>query len=141
MIKPLLVAALALTAAPALSGTATGPEARRCLADVVYAEARGESRTGQIAVAEVVMNRVAKRGFPGTVCGVARQSGQFSRPVPVREPGAYARAQEIAEVVIAGEAAPVTNGALYFHTTAVRPDWSGRFRRTARIGDHVFYGR
>ena len=114
---------------------------QKCLADVVYAEARGESRTGQIAVAEVVMNRVGKHGFPGTVCGVTRQKGQFSPRARVSEGGAYQTAMNVAREVLQGSAPKVTNGATYFHTPAVSPSWSKRFTRTKKIGSHIFYRR
>ena len=50
----------------------------RLLAKMVYAEARGESYKGQVAVAAVVLNRVASSSFPNTVSGVIYQSGAFS---------------------------------------------------------------
>lgn len=48
-----------------------------CLTDAVYYEARGESRQGQAAVAQVVLNRVRHPAFPKSVCGVVFQ-GAFS---------------------------------------------------------------
>ena len=50
----------------------------RLLARLVYAEARGESYKGQVAVAAVVLNRVASAAFPNTISGVVYQSGAFS---------------------------------------------------------------
>ena len=50
----------------------------RLLARLVYAEARGESYKGQVAVAAVVLNRVSSASFPNTVSGVIYQSGAFS---------------------------------------------------------------
>lgn len=50
----------------------------RLLAKCVYAEARGEPYKGQVAVAAVVLNRVASASFPNTVSGVIYQSGAFS---------------------------------------------------------------
>ena len=47
------------------------------LARVVYGEARGESYTGQVAVAAVVLNRVRSSSFPNSVSGVVYQSGAF----------------------------------------------------------------
>lgn len=48
------------------------------LARLVYAEARGEPYTGQVAVAAVVLNRVKSSSFPNTISGVIYQSGAFS---------------------------------------------------------------
>ena len=50
----------------------------RLLSRLVYAEARGESYKGQVAVAAVVLNRVASASFPNTISGVIYQSGAFS---------------------------------------------------------------
>ena len=50
----------------------------RLLSRLVYAEARGETYKGQVAVAAVVLNRVASASFPNTVSGVIFQSGAFS---------------------------------------------------------------
>ena len=50
----------------------------RLLSRLVYAEARGESYKGQVAVADVVLNRVASASFPNTISGVIYQSGAFS---------------------------------------------------------------
>ena len=50
----------------------------RLLAKLVYAEARGETYKGQVAVAAVVLNRVASASFPNTISGVVYQSGAFS---------------------------------------------------------------
>lgn len=52
-----------------------------------------------------------------------------------------ARARQIAADALAGAPRALTNGATYFHTTAVRPSWSKRFTRTTKIGSHIFYRR
>lgn len=48
------------------------------LARLIYAEARGENYTGQVAVGAVVLNRVESSQFPNTIAGVIYQKGQFS---------------------------------------------------------------
>ena len=114
-----------------------------CMTEAVYHEARGESRQGQAAVAEVILNRVDSRQFPSSVCGVVNQPAQFSYTIggakPMRNKSAYLRARAIAEAALAGAPRNLTQGATYFHTPAVRPDWSRRFQRTVRIGGHIFY--
>lgn len=118
--------------------------ALRCLTEALYFEARGESPAGQRAVAEVIMNRVDHPSFPKSVCGVVNQSGQFSykgRGLRMRDGAAAMRARRIAAELLAGAPRTLTQGATYFHTAYVRPSWTRRFIRTARIGSHVFYRR
>lgn len=112
----------------------------QCLSEALYFEARGEGTNGQRAVAEVILNRVDHPRFPKSVCGVVNQSGQFTyKKTRIREQGAYARAQKIAQAALMGAPRSLTNGATYFHTGAVKPSWSRKFERTTRIGAHIFY--
>lgn len=126
------------------------PRDLTCLAQAVYYEARGETRDGQRAVAEVVLRRVADRRYPKTVCGVVYQDAgrpgcQFSfacgRQHSRVDWTAWKRALEVAkyEMTGPGQQEDITLGATHFHTTAVSPSWSRRFVRTARIGTHIFY--
>ncbi len=123
-----------------------------CLATAIYHEARGETLKGQFAVAEVVLNRVTSGRFPDTICGVVfdgvregRIGGcQFSfacdgRSDNLRNRGAADIAKRIAQVMADGGHRGLTDGALFFHTTAIRPGWSHRMERTARYGAHLFY--
>ena len=120
----------------------------KCLADTLYFEARGESTSGQKAVAEVILNRRDSGQFPETVCGVVKQGSskgcQFSyncggKTRAIREKAAYARVHKVAQAALAGAPRDLTNGATYFHTTAVSPSWSRKFTRTTKIGSHIFY--
>lgn len=128
------MATMAISVAPVQA-----KQARECLADVIYAEARGESLHGQKAVGEVVVNRVGKTGFASSVCGVTRQKGQFAKPPRVSDKGSYQKALKVADDVLAGNGPKVTSGATYFHTPSVKPSWSHRKQRTGRIGSHIFY--
>lgn len=119
-----------------------------CLTQAIYFEARGESLEGQIAVAEVILNRVQSQLYPRTVCGVVRQRGgggcQFSyvcdgNTDKMREKTAADLAGRIARAMLDDAPRVLTDGATHFHTNGVRPDWSKRFARTAKIGAHVFY--
>ncbi|WBU65020.1 cell wall hydrolase [Paracoccus aerodenitrificans] len=118
-----------------------GSDSLACLTEALYFEARGEGRSGQRAVAEVILNRVDSRAFPNSVCGVVHQRGQFSYKKGRRmsNAAAAARARQIAAEALAGAARTLTDGATYFHTTQVRPSWSRRFTRTTQIGSHIFY--
>ncbi|PZO57166.1 MAG: cell wall hydrolase [Pseudoxanthomonas suwonensis] len=131
----LIAAALAATAAPAFANVSKSE--MECIARTVYHEARGEPVSGQIAVAEVIINRKMSGSFPKNACSVVSQKGQFAPAGKVRESGAMERARRAARA--AAGPGDVTNGATYFHTPAVRPGWSRRFRVTARIGSHIFY--
>ncbi|MBK5414731.1 cell wall hydrolase [Pseudomonas sp. TH31] len=115
-----------------------------CLALNIYHEARGEPKSGQIAVAMVTMNRA--KWTQGDVCEVVYERGQFSwthskrAPTP-QEPRAWKKAQAIAKDVIDGDHHDITLGATHFHSHRVRPDWIREFEKTVRIGDHIFYAQ
>lgn len=116
----------------------------KCLATALYFEARGESIQGQFAVAEVILNRVDRPGYPGSICGVVHQGGQFSytfdgQPDTIRERAAFQRSGKIAALMLNGAPRKLTQGATHFHTRSVRPGWAHRFPRTAAIGAHLFY--
>ena len=120
-----------------------------CLAEALYFEARGEDVEGQIAVAEVILNRVDSARYPDSVCDVVRQGAegrgcQFSymcdgRKEHIANREIYERVGKIAWLMLAGKPRTLTDEALYFHATSVRPRWSRTFVRTAQIGGHVFY--
>lgn len=121
-----------------------------CLALNVYFEARGESREGQVAVAHVVMNRVADDRFPGGVCAVVHQGGtdsedcQFSwwcdgladRP---KHKADWEAARDIARIIYWGEGEDPTGGALWYHATSVKAYWRGQYEKGPTIGNHIFY--
>lgn len=130
---------------------AKGDAQWQCLATAIYFEARGEPLPGQIAVAEVVLNRVESPAYPDTVCavtsqgvGTAGRSCQFSYACDGRSDvmaagAARNRAEKLAALMLAGRARTVTSGATHFHTRAVRPAWSSQMVRTTAIGQHIFY--
>ena len=121
-----------------------------CLSEAVYYEARSEDTIGQIAVAEVVMNRVANPHYPKTVCGVVfqgqyRQTGcQFtftcdgSRAARPRGES-WDRARAIALHVLLGLNTPMTGKATHYHTDYVNPYWAAGLVETGVIGTHIFY--
>lgn len=122
----------------------------QCLAEAIYYEARSETRSGQKAVAEVVLNRVSSKHYPDTVCGVVyegseRRTGcQFSFTCDGSMDKAprgksWQRSLDVAELVMVGGVKPMTNRATHYHTTAIKPKWSHTMRMTKRVGSHVFY--
>jgi spore germination cell wall hydrolase CwlJ-like protein len=124
---------------------------KKCLAEAIYYEARGESEQGQMAVAEVVSNRVRSGLFPASYCGVVYQGsgrstgcqftftcdGTLRRNRPAGEP--WQEAQAVATQVMMGFARPMTNRATHYHTVEVDPVWSASLVETKRIGAHIFY--
>jgi hypothetical protein len=129
---------------------------KQCLAQAIYHEARGESREGQLAVANVIINRAFSKKYPSSICGVVYQNAekgrykcQFTfacdgRPDEARERAAWNRSLKMAEDAFyeyqRGERPGVVpDSVLYYHTTAVAPRWSHTFRRVAAIGSHMFY--
>ncbi|HEU5016463.1 MAG TPA: cell wall hydrolase [Pseudolabrys sp.] len=125
--------------------------AEKCLADAVYFEARGESVRGQIAVAQVVMNRVFSSFYPDSVCGVVYQNAgrhlacQFTFacdgiPERVTEPEAWARAKRIARDMLDGKLwLPEVAKSTHYHAYWVHPNWVGEMRKMFKIGVHTFY--
>lgn len=123
----------------------------RCLAEAIYFEARGEPRRGQVAVAQVVMNRVYHDEFPDTICGVVYQNQhwrnrcQFSfacdgKPERIREPRAWDVAEAVAKQVLEKRGLIDTlDDSTHYHATYVRPRWAPRMIRLDRIGIHIFY--
>ncbi|WP_297513307.1 cell wall hydrolase, partial [uncultured Caulobacter sp.] len=121
-----------------------------CLADAIYYEARGETPSGQAAVAQVVMNRVRHPAFPKSVCGVVFQGAynrtgcQFSFACDgsmrhARDVGAWNRARRIATRALAGDMSNQVGSATHFHTINVSPGWGPRLLRVAQVGMHIFY--
>ena len=117
----------------------------RCLAGAVYFEARGEPLDGQLAVAQVIINRAEDGRFPRSYCGVVRQKGQFSfmrgQHMPAAPTGsaAWARAVAIAQIAHKGLWASEVGEAVFFHARYVRPGWSHTKTRLAQIDTHIFY--
>lgn len=116
-----------------------------CLAGAIYFEARGEPLVGQLAVAEVIINRSQSGRFPATYCGVVRQPGQFSFvrkgaiPQARRTSQAWRNAVAVAQIAHGDQWQTHAGDALYFHARSVRPSWSQRKQALATIDSHIFY--
>ena len=124
-----------------------------CLARNVYFEARGEPKAGQYAVAEVTMNRKAAASYPASVCEVVHQKNwdairkryvaafSWTELDKLPQPGGeeWAQAQEVAREVYSGDRPEKLDGALYYHSTRIKPSWAKQKKVVARIGRHEFY--
>ncbi|QDZ08864.1 cell wall hydrolase [Sphingomonas panacisoli] len=113
-----------------------------CLADAVYFESKGEPLNGQLAVAEVIINRTTSGRFPSSICSVVKQPGQFSFVRGGRIPDApsgqqYRTATAIAKIALADAWDSPAPKALYFHARRVSPGWNRA--RVASIGNHIFF--
>lgn len=132
-----------LDAAVAAQDRAAADEATRCLAGAIYFESKGEPLSGQLAVAQVILNRAKSGRFPPDVCGVVTQRGQFGFVRGGRIPSidearaAYRTAVAVARVAMADAWDSAAEHALYFNTPGRVP--GARLQRVASIGNHIFY--
>ena len=116
-----------------------------CLAKAVYFESRGEPIEGQLAVAEVVMNRAASGRYPTGLCDVITQKAQFSFirngrfPTPDEASEAWRKAVAIARIASDKLVSTLPSDVLWYHAEYVAPAWGKRLTRTAQIGLHIFY--
>ena len=117
-----------------------------CLANAVYFESRGEPIEGQLAVAQVVLNRAASGRYPTSLCAVITQKAQFSFirdgrfPAADKASEAWRKAVAIAKIAQAKAAATIVpSDCLWYHATYVSPGWGKRLNRQAQIGLHIFY--
>ena len=122
-------------------------EQSNCLAVAVYHEARGETLEGQLAVANVIINRTNSPKYPDSWCEVMKQPWQFSfvNPRTGRYPAvkassqAWANAQAIARIAASNTAAEVDPDVLWYHADYVAPSWGKRLQLAEKIGTHIFY--
>ena len=118
-----------------------------CLASAVYFEARGETLEGQLAVAEVVLNRARSGRYPATWCGVVRQPRAIllrppaaaSRPPTASQRGLAPRRRDRPHRREPRDQRLLPENALWYHATYVRPSWGRRLDRSGQIGAHIFY--
>jgi spore germination cell wall hydrolase CwlJ-like protein len=126
-------------------------KSEKCLAEAIYFEARGEAVRGQIAVAQVVMNRAFSGFYPNTVCGVVYQNKhrhlacQFTfacdnNPDVIREPEMWERAKKIAKAMLDGQLwLPEVDKSTHYHAYYVHPSWVSEMKRMYKFGVHTFY--
>ncbi len=130
---------------------ATRAKAERCLANAIYFEARSEPVRGQMAVAQVVVNRAFSGFYPNDICGVVYQNAnrhlacQFTfacdgKRKLIDERGAWARANRIAKETLDGQIyVPEVAKSTHYHAVYVHPDWVREMKKMVRFGTHNFY--
>lgn len=125
------------------AGETGNEEALRCLATTIYFESKGEPLAGQLAVANVVLNRAKSGRFASDVCGVVKQRGQFSfvrrgvLPAVDAVNRMYRTAEAVAKVALASAWKSPAPNALFFNGRKV--GLPGRLTKVALIGNHIFY--
>lgn len=121
----------------------------QCLAKNVYFEGRNQPWVGQVAIAQVTLNRVRSAAFPNTICEVVRQKkrnicqfswycdGKSDQPKDIKD---YDKATDVAIQVYSGTIPDVTEGALWYHATYIRrPFWAYSMKEMVKINEHIFY--
>ncbi len=136
---------------------------RKCLAQAIYHEARGEPEYGQWAVANVILNRVKSPSYPATICEVVFQNAstnnykcQFTFACDNRPDSAgignrivrlsWVKSNLIAKAAyrqfLLGESLGILpDSALFYHANTVSPSWAKVYKIVARIGNHIFYAK
>jgi spore germination cell wall hydrolase CwlJ-like protein len=131
-------------AATLASAEVTGVD-HECLAVAVYFEARGEPLPGQLAVAEVVLNRSRSGRYPADICAVVKQPAQFSFvrkgvfPRADRTSASWSRAVAVSRIALDDLSSQLPDNVLWYHADYVAPSWGKRLTAQARIGLHIFY--
>ena len=136
---------------PAAEAMQRMAQEHRCLSEVLYFEARGETESGQVAVADVIFHRLVGGKHGKTLCAVVYEGagqtfcqftfacdGSVERP---RAADAWRAAQVLAARIMTGQvqAPDALDGATHYHSVSVHPTWAPQMQRIAQIGSHVFY--
>lgn len=152
LVKPIVGIALVVLTTTLGVGLITKPlvkqvtasaEDIRCLAKNIYYEARGEPFSGQVAVAQVTVNRLNNGSFGNTICEVVYAKDQFSwtnnKKRKVSDNKAWLASIELASAVLNNTVLLPDLKALYFHATHVKPKWAKHKEKLTTIGKHIFY--
>ena len=132
-----------------------------CMAKNIYFEAAVESTAGQLAVAQVTLNRVESKHYPNTVCEVVYQGPHTATGFPKRDRCQFSwycdgkddevrnkgklwnTAHNLAKYVLKrqNDLLDITDGATHYHANYIdAPRWAGQKRVTTSIDQHIFYG-
>jgi spore germination cell wall hydrolase CwlJ-like protein len=135
-----------------------------CLAENIYHEARGEIVEGQIAVSNVVINRVKSKQFPNDICSVVYQRNQIEiidrifkifripklcqfswvcdfKSNSINDSESWKNIQSLAQKIVLGDHDDLTNGATHYYNPkrVPTPQWANVLTKTSEIGNHHFY--
>jgi len=119
-----------------------------CLAQTLYHEARGENRSGILAVANLTINRTKSRQFPNSICGVVRQRNlngcQYSwvcSGAQVKNNKKFAEMWQISDQILRGKIRMniLSHDVMWFHNKHVKPWWAKHGTFAGRIGSHLYY--
>lgn len=121
-----------------------------CLALTVFFEARSEDVAGQLAVAQVVMNRVAHERWNDTVCDVVHEGGEANPDCHFSwycdgksddpwETKAWEQALLVASAALSGTGHADLKDATHYHADYADPDWAEEMTVVAVHGRHIFY--
>ena len=123
-----------------------------CMALNIFFEARSEPIQGQIAVAEVTLNRVASDDYPNTICEVVLQQNsqgcQFSwwcdgKSDSPKEHNSFQTSKSLARLMIddGQYISVVGKNATHYHTDDIKPYWSDDMVKVEQVGKHIFYAK
>ena len=125
---------------------------RRCLAEAMYYEARGEGTVGEMAIAEVIFHRMRSSLYPNTICGVVFEGAQDKRACKFsfvcngamerpKNPHSWVVARLLAAKIMTGAVrlGDITENATSYHAVSVDPRWAAALQKTVQIGNHIFY--
>ncbi len=132
-----------------------------CLAQNIYFEAGNQPLAGQIAVANVVLNRVEHDKFPDSICGVVYQTKEWrtswtGKTIPKlgmcqfswfcdgksdkpKDSKTWAESLKLADEILDGQYFDLTEGAMWYHAYYIQPYWSQHLNETVQISAHIFY--
>ena len=121
-----------------------------CMALNIFFEARSEPIQGQIAVAEVTLNRVASDDYPNTICEVVLQENsqgcQFSwwcdsKSDYPKEHNSFQTSKSLAKLMIddGQYISVVGKNATHYHTDDIKPYWADKMVKVEQVGKHIFY--
>jgi hypothetical protein len=122
----------------------TPGSALHCLGMNVYWEARNQEIAGQLAVAQVTLNRVRDSRYPNDICNVVYDHKQFSwywdgKSDTPKDKQAWDTALMVASAAMDGTGHAELQGVTHYHAVYIQPYWKDYMTMVAMIGDHIFY--
>lgn len=123
-----------------------------CLVEAIYFEARSESDIGQLAVANVILERVRHEDHPNTICDVVHEWKYYPRLYKcsfsyycdgktevMYEKDSLFNVMQIATLALEGATVEDTYSSTHYHSRYVQPYWASEMLYIGSIGEHLFY--